>query len=122
MTLEGELEGRVRLSTGNVTVGPKGRVVGDIKAREIHVQGTVEGKLDAAKRAVLGTTARVTGDILSPGLVIEEGARFQGRVEIPQEPAMGRAAQQSSEAAESGNGETAEYHPAETFTARESIE
>src|SRR5690242_4635697 len=43
LVIDGEVQGKVRISSGRVTVGPSGRVQAEIEAREIVVEGTVQG-------------------------------------------------------------------------------
>jgi len=80
--VDGRVEGTIRLSQSNVTVGPNGRVSADVEAREIVVRGTVKGNLLGRERVVLGSTGDVHGNVTTQRLTIEEGARLQGRVEM----------------------------------------
>ena len=43
------------------------------------INGRVEGDIQATKELVLGRTADVEGEVASPALVVEEGARFNGK-------------------------------------------
>ncbi len=63
-------------------IGPHGRVGADAKAREIEVLGTVTGDLDASKKITIRKGGRLVGDLRTPGIIIEEGAYFKGRIEI----------------------------------------
>jgi cytoskeletal protein CcmA (bactofilin family) len=80
--IDGEVRGKIRIEGGKVTVGPNGRVNSDIESREIEVYGEVEGLLRGAERVFLGSTAKASGDILTRRIVIEDGAKFKGRVEV----------------------------------------
>ena len=84
--IEGELQGKIRMKEGRVTVGEKGRVVADIEAREIVVRGQVKGKLHGQDRLQVGQTGRADGDMLTPRIFIEDGAEIHGRVEISRTP------------------------------------
>jgi cytoskeletal protein CcmA (bactofilin family) len=46
------------------------------------VSGTVEGDIVGTKKVMLHKTARVTGNVESPCIVIEEGAVFNGQVKM----------------------------------------
>jgi cytoskeletal protein CcmA (bactofilin family) len=78
-----------------VTVGPNGRVQADIEAREIIIEGSVQGNLKAGERVQLGAQSKVQGSVLTPRFAIEDGARLRGKVE------MVRAGSQGSSSAES---------------------
>ena len=80
--IDGEAQGKVRLPNARVTVGPNGRVQADIEAREIIVEGTVQGNLKAGERLHLGAGSRMQGSVLTPRFVIEDGARLRGKVEM----------------------------------------
>jgi len=80
--IDGETHGKIRLPSACVTVGPNGRVHADIEAREIVIEGTVQGNLKAGERLRLGDSSRVQGSILTPRFAIEDGARLRGKVEM----------------------------------------
>lgn len=80
--VDGEVHGKIRLATGHVIVGPNGRVEADIEAREVTVEGTLRGNLKVGERAHLGSASRVQGNVQSPRIAIDEGARLRGKVEM----------------------------------------
>jgi cytoskeletal protein CcmA (bactofilin family) len=81
LVIDGEVHGKVRLSSGRVTVGSSGLVQAEIEAREIVVDGTVQGNLKAAESVRLGSGGRVTGSVLTPRIAIDDGASLRGKVE-----------------------------------------
>lgn len=80
--LDGQFEGTIELDGSSLTVGPQGRVRADIKAREIVIEGNVEGNLRARDRLQIRCTGSVTGDLLAARIVIEDGAYFKGSIDI----------------------------------------
>jgi cytoskeletal protein CcmA (bactofilin family) len=80
--IDGEVEGSVQVDGADVTVGAQGRVRGDIQARAVTIEGTVNGGIQAADRILLRTGCRVEGDLAARRIVIEDGARFRGSVEM----------------------------------------
>jgi len=82
--IDGEVQGKLRLVNARVTVGPNGRVQADIEAREIMIDGTVNGNLKAGERAHFGSSSRVNGSVLTPRIGIDDGARLRGKVETVQ--------------------------------------
>ncbi len=50
VTIDGEVEGTVELQEHRLTVGPTGKVVATIKAREIVVLGTVQGNIETREK------------------------------------------------------------------------
>lgn len=82
LLIEGEVNGTVQLRDNNLTVGSQGKIKADIYAKEIHVDGLVEGDLYGAERVVVRKSAQVKGNITSPRVSLEEGARFKGSIEM----------------------------------------
>ena len=80
--IDGEVQGSIHITDGNVTIGPNGRVTADIEAREIVVRGKVKGSLRGRERVQIGRTGEVAGDILSRRLAVEEGAALSGKVDV----------------------------------------
>jgi cytoskeletal protein CcmA (bactofilin family) len=88
--IEGELEGNLRLSSGTFTVGPSARVNAEIEARMVIIRGEVIGTLKGCERVHIFSTGKLTGNIETRGIVIEDGAILHSRVAVP--PADGQKA------------------------------
>jgi cytoskeletal protein CcmA (bactofilin family) len=80
--VDGDVQGKITLNNSRVTVGTNGRVQADIDAREIVVEGKVQGNLSASQSIRLGTSSKVEGGVLTPRISIEDGARLRGKVEM----------------------------------------
>jgi cytoskeletal protein CcmA (bactofilin family) len=79
--VDGALEGKLDLGNASCTVGPNGKVKADISAREVVVRGHVDGKVEGTERVQLWNTGRVTGEVRTERLAIEDGAILRGKVE-----------------------------------------
>jgi cytoskeletal protein CcmA (bactofilin family) len=82
LLIQGEVDGSVALGKHQVTVGGDGRVKASITARLVIVEGRVEGDVTAEEQVILRASARVEGDMAAPRVVIEDGARFRGSVDM----------------------------------------
>jgi cytoskeletal protein CcmA (bactofilin family) len=82
LLIQGRVDGSVNLKQHSITVGSEGEVKADITARLITVEGRVEGNLTAEEQIILRGSAVVEGDIVSPRVVLEDGARFRGGVDM----------------------------------------
>jgi cytoskeletal protein CcmA (bactofilin family) len=82
MHIDGQVDGTLEMPDSRLTIGPNGRVGADAKAREIEVLGTVAGDLEASKKITIRKGGRLVGDLRTPGIIIEEGAYFKGKIEI----------------------------------------
>jgi cytoskeletal protein CcmA (bactofilin family) len=81
LIIEGRVEGHVTLQD-HITVEDSGTVVADIKTQDLTVNGKMSGNVDATDRVQISASATVTGDIRAPRVVIEDGARFRGSIEM----------------------------------------
>ncbi|HTX42656.1 MAG TPA: polymer-forming cytoskeletal protein [Acidobacteriaceae bacterium] len=82
LVVEGLVEGTITLSDSRLTVGPNARVQANVTARDVVVQGTLQGDAQAAGRVELRAGCHMTGDIRAARLSIEENAIFSGKVEL----------------------------------------
>lgn len=75
--------------TGNVTSDDFVRVVesaviaGNLTAKTAIIAGRVEGNVECETRVQLGKNASLLGDLRAARLIIEEGAVFTGKSEMP---------------------------------------
>lgn len=82
LLIEGEVNGTIQLRNSILTVGSQGKIRADVYAKEIHVDGYVEGDLFGSERVAIRKAAQVRGNITSPRVTLEEGARFKGSIEM----------------------------------------
>ena len=105
LLIEGRVQGRIQLPQNAVMIGVKGRVSAQVLARLISIEGEVDGNLVAEELIMLKKSARVRGDLVAPRVVIEDGARFKGTIDMdPAKPAQAagpRPLQASAEASPS---------------------
>lgn len=81
LVVRGRVEGRVGIDT-HLTIEEDGSVAADVDVNEATVWGELRGDVVANRGAILHNTARVVGSIRAPRIVIEEGARFSGNIEM----------------------------------------
>ncbi len=98
LLVQGRVEGTIELGAHAVTVGPEGHVKADVKARIITVEGRVEGNLKAEEQLVLRSSARVEGDLSAPRVVLEDGARFRGGIDMGDPAERGEARERTKTA------------------------
>jgi cytoskeletal protein CcmA (bactofilin family) len=79
--VEGTVRGKVNL-TADLRVGTKARVEADVHARNITVEGKLTGDISADERVELVASAAVDGNIKAPKIVVAEGAKFRGSVDM----------------------------------------
>ncbi len=82
LTIEGKVEGKIDLKEHNLTIGPNGRIQAEVGAKTVLIRGEVTGNISAHEKVELAETGRVNGDIVAPRIVIADGARFKGSVDM----------------------------------------
>lgn len=106
LIVEGTVEGPIHLADHKLTVGLNGKLNSDVVAREIIVQGKIQGNLRASERIEITKNGSVVGDLTTARILIEDGASVKGSIEIdreaavapPEKPVRARAATATSEA------------------------
>lgn len=96
--INGDFRGEV-LSDGTLVVGAEATIAATIHVDTLIVDGTVQGVVEAKRKVELHRGSRLTANIFTPALVIEEGAVFQGQCQMVEEA---RPAEQRTADAESG--------------------
>jgi len=76
--VEGEIQGDIS-SQKNIVVGEGGKVNGQINADSITIGGKVSGTVKAKEKLILDPKGYLKGDLFTKILVVEEGARFDGK-------------------------------------------
>lgn len=85
LTVDGTVEGTIQLQGNSLVIGPNGQVKASIQAKNVTVQGKVEGNIRSTERTDLRKSAMVVGDVITQRLAIEEGAFLKGKVDVQRE-------------------------------------
>lgn len=81
LVVEGRVEGQVNLKN-QLTIESSGIVEADIRADELTINGTASGNIDAGTKVSINQSAKVNGDIKATRVVIEDGAVFNGSIDM----------------------------------------
>ena len=76
--VDGEIQGDI-FSESNITIGEDAKINGLINATIITIGGKVSGIVRAKDKLILNSKSNLKGDIFTKNLVIEEGAKFDGK-------------------------------------------
>ena len=79
--IHGQVEGTVNLKKNIVVVAKSGKVHANIYGQVIHVEGEVLGDLLGSEQIVLHGSASVRGNITTPRITMESGARVKGAID-----------------------------------------
>lgn len=86
LRLDGTVRGEIK-SEGSVVIGAKGRLEGNIKARELYISGTIEGDAFVEERTEFAQGGYLRGDLSTVALIIADGAAFDGKCQMRTENA-----------------------------------
>jgi cytoskeletal protein CcmA (bactofilin family) len=82
LVIEGTVEGTINQGKCCLTVKPKGRLVANVNATKIFIEGKVKGDLHATVSVKVRKGGEVEGNIVAPTVALEEGATFNGNIEM----------------------------------------
>jgi len=74
--IDGRFKGKIN-SDSILVIGEQGKVEADVKIGHIIVNGEIKGTVRALQKAEINSHGRVFGTIISPKLVVEEGAYLE---------------------------------------------
>src|SRR5437867_10004818 len=76
--LDAKLRGEIT-ANDTLVIGDHGVVEATVRAVVLVIRGKLVGKATASERVELKSSARVTGDVEAPVIVVEEGAVLDGQ-------------------------------------------
>jgi len=83
LVLCGQMEGSIKLPSHTLTIGTDADIKAEISATTVVIIGSVTGDVTAEDKVEIRATGSLVGDIISPKLVIMDGGRLQGAVDMP---------------------------------------
>lgn len=86
LTINGTMKGNIEMGKHNFAIGPKGRVDGEIHARDVSIDGQFKGTIKALGKVAVSKEADFNGEIKARSFSVEDGAYFKGVVELDREP------------------------------------
>ena len=84
--VDGEVEGTIELPDHALLIGPSGQIRSGVRVRSTTLWGKLEGKVRSAERVEIRESGSLTGNMVPSRILIEDGAKFQGSIELLQGP------------------------------------
>ncbi len=81
LTVHGQVEGTIDFKKSQVIVSKTGNIKADIYGKIITIEGEVKGSLFGEEKIVLQPSGVVRGNMTSPRVHVEDGAKFKGNVD-----------------------------------------
>jgi cytoskeletal protein CcmA (bactofilin family) len=85
LQVDGKTIGKLTSDSGTLIIGESGQIEAQIDVGVCVVHGSVQGSLIARSKLEIRRTGRVHGDVITPVLLVEEGAVFNGAIRMTQE-------------------------------------
>ena len=82
VTIHGTVNGRISMASGSLMVAPSAKVEAEAQVSRLTIHGTFSGDVAATERVELTNTAQVSGTLLAPAVVLQDGALFNGMIEV----------------------------------------
>lgn len=82
LLVEGRVEGTIRLEKHDLTIGVTGTAHAHLTAKLVRIEGEVVGDVTGIERVVIASSGRVRGNITAPRVLVEDGARFKGMIDM----------------------------------------
>ncbi|MDH3376770.1 MAG: polymer-forming cytoskeletal protein [Gammaproteobacteria bacterium] len=96
LVILGHIEGMITLPNHDVTLGKDARVKANVSAKQVIVEGQVEGDVNGKEVVTIRHSGSVQGNISAQRVVLEDGCRFSGSIDMG---GPGNGAQDSKKAA-----------------------
>jgi cytoskeletal protein CcmA (bactofilin family) len=81
LVIQGKVHGKI-VSKKMLTIDPTGDVSASVNTEKLAVSGRLTGIVEASDRVEIMKEGTMIGDIRAPRVVIADGAKFKGRVEM----------------------------------------
>lgn len=81
LIVEGRVEGSLSLA-GHLIVAEPGVVEANVEVDSVEVHGEIRGDISASQSITIERGAQVTGNVRAPRVIIRDGARLHGAVEM----------------------------------------
>ena len=102
LQIDGTVKGNLQIRDATLTIGEPAKVEADIHGARVVVHGSVRGSITASVRIELGPGARVEGNLSADQVVIADGARFDGHIDMARRTVALKMAQYKASQAAAG--------------------
>ena len=96
LLIQGQVEGTITLKANQLVVGESGQVSADIVAKTIRIDGKVNGDITGTENVVISKLGNVCGNIISPRVLLEDGAIFKGSIDMNPSDSAAKPAPQAA--------------------------
>lgn len=87
LQVDGKVTGKLASESGTLVIGESGHIEAVVDVGICVIHGALHGNLIARSKIEIRKSGRVHGDVITPVLLVEEGAVFNGAIKMGQESA-----------------------------------
>lgn len=87
LQVDGKVTGKIASESGSIVIGESGHIEAQVDVGVCVIHGALHGNLIARSKVEIRKSGRVHGDVITPVLLVEEGAVFNGAIKMGQEAA-----------------------------------
>lgn len=81
LIIQGKVQGVIQ-SRENLIIETSGHVQADVNTKNLDVSGKLVGNVEASEKVEIKTEGTMIGDIKAPRILISDGAKFKGKIEM----------------------------------------
>jgi cytoskeletal protein CcmA (bactofilin family) len=93
LLIEGRVNGHLVVRDAQLTITPSGTVDAQVHGVRVLVEGQLKGGITATERIELSSKSRVEGSLSADRVVMWDGARFDGGIDMRQRTIAAKMAQ-----------------------------
>ena len=93
LTVQGRVNGHVLMRDAVLTIDEQAQVRADVRGSRVLVHGQLKGSIVASERIELTPSAAVEGTLSANRVVLVDGTRFNGSIDMDQRTIAARIAQ-----------------------------
>jgi cytoskeletal protein CcmA (bactofilin family) len=83
--VDGKVTGKMSSESGTLIIGESGHLQAQVEVGTCVIHGTLHGDLTASAKVEVRKSGKIHGDVITPVLLVEEGAVFNGTVKMGQD-------------------------------------
>ena len=82
VVVAGRFQGKISLPKNSLMVSKGGHVDADVSANAVQIEGRVAGDIRCADKVVITATGQMEGTIVAPRVILVDGAKFKGSIDM----------------------------------------
>ena len=81
IVIDGRFDGHITVPDHHLSIGSSASVTAKIVARSVTIFGSVDGNILATERVEVLASASVRGHVVTPSIMVMDGAKFTGSID-----------------------------------------